>query len=557
MRAAGKPVSSTPGWISSFSTAPYGGTWLPFSNGPATAASPASMRARGQIILFIGVSTQLLILLTFFDNSPTSSLTSSTLLPSNPTADFTDFETLLKATDLPYEKRLQLLRTHRHAQLQHQTIVQLQHKLESILQNLQTSNSIIGTTSPDFNISHVNFPVRFERQLIPHTRTYRPSPFHSSAQAGKPDVGDPKSIVAPASRKVRGLKCVQIAGDRGLQSIEGIGAVYRLNQMAVFIASYFQVDLAFPSKTSEHGYDLSKFFSDCGHSQSYMDMPDECILNQEYMFIEECPAGDCHCLGNQIRPYLTQMLSEHGRKCSVIGVLSDRYKTQQFSGCVRPLLSRYFGTKPEGERPKWEFDAIHYRHGDLAEKPGGKSFAPYQLEHLMRTLCDMSERDIVILTEGSPPVPRCHGHRNRIVIANESIQHAFAIMQHAQHVAVGLGGFSIILAEMAKPTRMIMLDLHVRFFRWLSCDAWTVVTGSGARYHFGSRAHMLLYALSSANLHRERFLNPGDIKLKRLEWAVPSRAFESKLLGPVKLRAAVGPGGVGSGGVLRDGENEG
>lgn len=371
--------------------------------------------------------------------------------------------------------------------------------------------------------TEVNYPIYFERQLTPDYNSYHP------------EYDDPSILTVPDVRRIGKLKCIQIVGVKGLQSIEGIGAVFRLNQLAVFLASYYKKKLAFPSRSSEHDYDLSEMFSDCGYSKTYMDFPEHCTLDQEKVFIEECSAGDCHCLGKQLHPYVSNLVNNNN--CDIIGILSDRYKTQQFSGCLQPLLYRYFGTQKLSKhvrKPDWEYDVIHYRHGDLAEKPGGKSFAPYQFEHLMRTLCDLSTRDIIILTENHPPVPHC-SNMSRVFVANASVQHAFAVIQHAKHVAVGLGGFSIVLAEMAKPVRMIMLDLHVGFFRWLPCNKWSVVTGSGARFHFNSRAHMLSYALSNANLHRERFLNPGDIKLKRLNWLVPTRMWTPQLMAPLNL----------------------
>lgn len=443
---------------------------------------------RGSAIIAVGILTQLLILLTFFFSDSDSS--SSPTIPS--------------------------------------------------YSYIPPSSSSAYSSAVNFpvNLTHVNYPIHFERALTSLGMRY-------DAEQDDPTA----SATVPRIRRLPRLRCVQIVGAKGLQSIEGIGAVFRLNQLAVFLASYYRVDLAFPSKESEHHYDLGELFSDCGYRKTYMDFPNECVLNQERVFIEECASGDCHCLGRQYHKYVHRLV--HDADCPVIGVLSDRYKTQQFSGCYQPLLYRYFGTKPlrsvSGSRktpeepqfqrfmqPYWNYDVIHYRHGDLADKPGGKSFAPYQIEHLMRTLCDMSDRDIIVLTENYPPVPHCL-NESRVVVSNSSLEHAFVIMQYAKHVAVGLGGFSIILAEMARPVRMVMLDLHVRFFRWLPCDKWTVVTGSGARFHFGSRAHMLAYALSSANLHRERFLNPGDIKHKRLTWKVPTRVWSPELMVPLNL----------------------
>lgn len=345
----------------------------------------------------------------------------------------------------------------------------------------------------------------------------------------------PLTTAAPP-HAISGLECIQVAGHRGLHSIEGIGAVFRLNQLGPFLASYYRVKFAMPSKVSEHGYDISQFFSDCGYRQTYEQFPTQCTLEQDRVPFEVCPRADCECLASQFHPYITSLVRSG---CKVVGVIPDRFKTLEFSGCFRSTLLRYFGSR--GASPKWEYDLLHYRRGDLATKPGGKSYSPWQFSTLIAALCSQSDRDIVVLTEGSHiEVPQCLHTRtgkDRIVLAADThITEALLLAQHAKSLAVGVSGLAFLLAEMAHPSRMVLISSHARLYRWVHCEKWSLVAKDSTVFNFATKAHMDFFVMSAANLNFEtRFLNPGDTKAIVFRPSVPTRNWTREMMAPAIL----------------------
>lgn len=339
----------------------------------------------------------------------------------------------------------------------------------------------------------------------------------------------PANNVPP--RHIPGLKCVQVVGHRGMQSIEGLGAVFRLNQVVPFLASYYQLKLGFPSKPSEHNYDLGHIFSDCGYRYTYATFPPSCTISENKMYTPMCARADCECMADAYHKTLTNLTKT--QKCTTIGFLTDRFKTLRYSGCIKSLMLRYFGTQGAA-KPAWEYDVVHYRMGDLANTPGGKSFALEELGFLIHALCKLSERDIVILTEGRPEVPDCRDGPGRVMLASDtSLSETFQIFQHAHSISVGVSGFAFILAEIATPKRVVVLDWHARFYRWVHCEKWTLVTKGGSMFHFESKLHMEYYAMSNSEMEREiTFLNPGDIKHIHFNVSVPERVWSPQLMLP-------------------------
>lgn len=343
-------------------------------------------------------------------------------------------------------------------------------------------------------------------------------------------------------RMIRGLECIQIAGRRGLHSIEGIGAVFRLDQLGPFLASYYNVKFAMPSKPSEHGYDISHFFSDCGYRESYERFPAQCILEQDKILFEVCPRADCACLASQYHPHITALVRNG---CTVVGIIPDRFKTLEFSGCFRSTLLRYFGSR--GPPPNWEYDVIHYRRGDLASKPGGKSFSVWEFSTLMKALCAQSDRDIVVITEGTNvEAPRCRHEKtgkDRVVLAADtSISEALQIAQHAKTLSIGLSGFAFLIAEMASPSRMVLIEFQARFYRWVNCEKWTLVSKDSSAFNFATKVHMDFYTMSHSSLNRElRFLNPGDLKSIAFHPSLVTRTWNRDMMAPAILPVIEGP----------------
>lgn len=344
-----------------------------------------------------------------------------------------------------------------------------------------------------------------------------------------------KTPYAPALRKgpdsVRGLECIRIL--EGSQTTEGIGAVFKRNQVAVLLASYYKVKLQFPELMSIHGYNYADMFDNCNH-----DMSDEfrkrCTLYLKDILFEYCTRGDCDCMAGQYATHLQRVVD---RGCPTVGIQHDGFKRIEFSGCL-PLLKRYFGTK--GPPPDWEYNAIHYRMGDLADKPGGKSFSIMELWVLIKMMCLMSDRDIVVVTEGKPEIPECG---NRIVLADTSIEYSMQIFQHAKFVAAGVSSFAYILMEFASPERVVIKTGHVLRYEFVDCENWTLVDSkTGATLHFDSKKAMVDMMSSSRKLEFEWTVRKrkefAAAEIKTFNMSVPKRIWEPSMMKPAVLRCS-------------------
>lgn len=349
------------------------------------------------------------------------------------------------------------------------------------------------------------------------------------------DITEHLTLPRPTSppRHIPGLKCIQLARDGG--SREGMGAKMRLNQIAPFLASYYNVKLAFTSMYSKHEYDLVDMFDDCGYKAGTKDtFPEKCVVDESYLEIDLCPRGDCGCMAAQFHDSIVQKVQDG---CDIVGARPNRFKTLEFSGCLGDVMRRYFATKGT---PKWEYDVIHYRMGDLAGVPGGKSFSRDQVANLITAMCVKSRRDIVVLTEGAPEIPECaeeFGGAKRIVLAADTdVRHVFQIAQHGKSLSMGVSGFSFLMTEMAQPERMVVLFQHARYYRWVRAPKWTLVAAGGARFHFNSKAHMELYAMSNSDSEKEiKFRNPGDRRTLQWNWSVPTRQWTTQMMTPAVL----------------------
>lgn len=328
---------------------------------------------------------------------------------------------------------------------------------------------------------------------------------------------------------------------------EGLGAILRRNQLAVFLADVYGADLAWDHMRSSHGYNTELFFSQCEAA------PNGCKLFQKSMVLPRCPRGDCACLWQGVSQYLLSVKEEReedGSKkvitgaeqsmemnCSVLGVKNDRLVTQEYSGCMGDAMRRYFvhsnktlaphlrasSTTPTTTTPtsKGEYDVIHYRMGDLRKKPGMKSPSEIELFYLLEAICKLSSRRIYILTEGNPSIPDVSCFHRLFMASDTSLHDAFSIMRHARIVSVGSSSFSIVLAEVAQPDEVVTLHRTLDLYEWMRAERWTVVMGRGEFFHFDSKMAMTETLLTGRDprartYRREGWFNATSFKLKKI-----------------------------------------
>lgn len=310
------------------------------------------------------------------------------------------------------------------------------------------------------------------------------------------------------------LNCVKVAPFG--QSREGLGAILRRNQLAVFLADSYSVKLSFPHIESTHGYGIENFFSKCPTP------PDNCLLDQDNMMVYRCPKSDCQCLQEQVHRYTSMLV----KRCRVIHVRNNRVRSMEWSGCTRNVLSSYFGTK---KKPKIPFDVLHYRAGDMEDRPGGKSFTKDELFYFFRVMCKTGHRDIVVLTEGSPEMPMIEECGNRLVVAADtSIYDAFRVIQHADSVAVGASSFATMMMEVGTPRRMVVLLRHAHLYEWVNCEEWTIIGEYGVVFHFNSKQSMLDAVLSGRDLKSRSLISDKQQKtLTHYKLGRPSRRWSN------------------------------
>lgn len=305
------------------------------------------------------------------------------------------------------------------------------------------------------------------------------------------------------------LRCVKIAPEG--QSTEGIGAILRRNQVALFVAELYAANLSFPNITSDHGYEVQDMFDHC------LVPSDDCMLYVEDMILYRCPRADCDCLRNRVHKYI----DEKSQVCRVLHIETDRVRTMEYSGCIGGVLSNYFGTN---SRPSIEYDAIHYRAGDLADQKKGKSFSTDELWYLLTAMCKISTRDIYVVTEGRPRIPKPTNCGDRLVLASDTtVQEAFQIIQYAKTVAVGSSSFATMMMEVAKPAHLVLPGRVAALYEWVDCRYWTVVGERGAVFHFDSKKMMVDAVLAGAGVEARSLRTRNQERNNRYEVAVPSR----------------------------------
>ena len=279
------------------------------------------------------------------------------------------------------------------------------------------------------------------------------------------------------------LQCVFIPNVH--QTREGLGAIMHRNQIAMFIATLYNAKVEYHGMPSEHGYDINKMFDKCPGpplpiKEDSLVQQHPCTLDVSHVFVPMCDYQDCSCRASAISPHVEKLVA---KGCSSIIVRGDGFKDMTFSACLKPILERYFGWK--GPKPTWEYDVIHYRMGDLADAGGGKTFAPSLLQTYVNIMCKSSDRDIIILTEGNPDVPRCE---DRVILAADtSVKEAMQVMQFAKTVAVGKSEFATLMLMMANPEAVIMRSNAFVFYDWLDVDDWYLVESDYAVVRFPSK----------------------------------------------------------------------
>ena len=313
------------------------------------------------------------------------------------------------------------------------------------------------------------------------------------------------------------IKCVLAMQNGGR---EGLGAVILRNNLAFFIASIEKVPLAFPTPLqSNHGYKLSSFFSDCARLEK---IPPECTLNHWNMALPRCPRGDCKCMSDQVNSHLTVAR----RSCNTIGVVPNTLYSMEFAGCNGNVMHRYFGNKTV---PSVEYDAIHYRMGDMRKSPGLKSFSKRDLYCIVRAMCAVSERPIVIVTQGNPTVPHLGSCAKRIIMANStSVEEAFRIFQHAKNVAIGTSSFALAMMELASPERVIVVQGTAGYYEWVNCEKWTIIGERCEAFHFDSKELMVDRAVRHPTMMTMAFRTAKEIPETQFGLKIPTRFWENE-----------------------------
>lgn len=291
-------------------------------------------------------------------------------------------------------------------------------------------------------------------------------------------------------RKRSRIKCIR-AYDYATR--EGIGAVITRNNLLFFLAHVFSSDISWGLQESKHGYKVHELFSSCATP-----LP-SCVLYEPHSTIPRCPRGDCICLWAHSKP----AIQNFSAKCDVMGVRATYFRSTEYFGCFPDPLVRYFVNR---SKPSVQYDAIHYRMGDLANKPGKESFSPLELYSLLNIFCILSNRPLVLITEGNPQIPRVDCLHRIILASDTSIHDAFSIMRYASFISVGDSTFAIALAAVSQPTRLITLQRSVHTYNWLHLKNWTIVDYLGVPFHFNDKK-LMLHSMTHSLARSHRFAN--------------------------------------------------
>eukprot|EP00178_Gracilaria_changii_P000288 TRINITY_DN1034_c0_g1_i1.p1 TRINITY_DN1034_c0_g1~~TRINITY_DN1034_c0_g1_i1.p1 ORF type:complete len:382 (+),score=52.34 TRINITY_DN1034_c0_g1_i1:135-1280(+) len=347
------------------------------------------------------------------------------------------------------------------------------------------------------------------------------------------------SILRPHVRALRDLATLRTLSFRtscvlvmGKQNNEGIGQTLLRNQFAVFVAEILSSKLNFPEHMSHHGYNLADFFDRCASSpharnNSTPTVPERCVLRKKQLLMRNCRRGDCECLRRETMRHVRPLAT----RCDIIGVQHDSFKTLEYAGCISNVMTRYFGGP---NRWRKAYNAVHYRQGDLKEKHDANDNWMYMLNNMISFMCRHSERDIVIVTQGEPEVPKCE---DRVVLAgNTSERESFAILQHAQWIGVENSGFGIAMMQIAKPERVLMDTFVTKWYDWLIKPEWTVFNRAGAVFSFASGRDAIEAKYAGAGLEVRTLRGQYLKKYDRFVAEVPARRWEKEALGAAQIK---------------------
>lgn len=350
----------------------------------------------------------------------------------------------------------------------------------------------------------ISFPVYFTLRSSPHLLPFTSQP----------------TTATSALRNLRlsfrhSPRCISSTERDG--TAEGLGSFLQRSQLIIFLADIFDAEVSFPKKYSTHGYDIASFFSNCSRipNAKHQPFPSSCVLDQERMFINQCNRGDCLCLANET---LKQVHST-SKHCPLLKVKVDRMITMQYSGCIKNTMSNYFAT---GTPPSFAYDAVHYRQGDLKDTTNLKSFSPHTLNDIVNIMCVMSDRPIVIVTEGSPNLPQC---QHRIILAaNLSIRESFRIFQYAHTVGIGISSFARAMMQIASPNRVVLVQKAFYWYDWVPCQNWTIIGDKGLAYHFNDKEILKQAVLQHGDLS-SRVFSVNSIRQKDYNMSLPTRRW--------------------------------
>ena len=321
-----------------------------------------------------------------------------------------------------------------------------------------------------------------------------------------------REIIRYERGKVGCIKIVRNFGGR-----EGIGSLVHRTQLAFFLASVFDVEINFPRLDSVHGYGLHDMFSECAEAEP------SCYLNEQAAAIARCPPGDCECMKRSVAPHVLPLT----KNCSVISVATGPDRNREYGGCLTRVMKRYLGT----EHPPWEkldYDVLHFRAGDLARAKHGKAYHPYETNALLQQMCLLSNRDIVVVTEGTPSMPVVKECKDRLVMAgNTTMKEALGILQHGKHVSLGISSFAILAAELVRPERMVIVERAAETFEWVDCEKWTVISDTFSAFHFHSRELMSKSVISRSLLSRGFTTHNQRGKMKNIRFEIPERRWSN------------------------------
>ena len=311
------------------------------------------------------------------------------------------------------------------------------------------------------------------------------------------------------------VTCIEII--RNFDGKEGVGARIKRTQFAFFLASILRAEIDFPKLNSSHWYFTHELFSKCQKAEP------ACNLSEETAAIARCPRGDCDCLKDKVVPHVLPL----ARRCSVISVENVQERTMEYGGCLGQVVSRYFGMT----HPPWEsldYDAIHIRAGDMANQTTGKAYHPNEIQVLLKQMCLLSNRDIVIVTEGAPEMPVIRECGDRLVLSgNNTLKEAFGIFQHAKQVSLGTSSFAGLLAEVVRPERMIVVERAAEVLEWVDCEKWTVLSKKYAVFHFDSK-QMMLHAVIDRSLESRSYHTKTGQQAMTCDSAVPRRRWSNE-----------------------------